>query len=162
WTPLDSAWPAGYSHLERFVAREGHARVPNDHLEDGYRLGQWVADQRNFHRSGRLSEERAARLQALTGWGWETFHAGLEGSFSALANFAAREGHTRVKRGHVEGGRRLGQWVDVQRTFYASGRVAPERAARLEALPRWAWNIKDAEWEEGYDTLLRFLARDGH
>ena len=37
---------------EEFVAREGHARVPQGHREDGYRLGQWVTKQRQAHRDG--------------------------------------------------------------------------------------------------------------
>jgi hypothetical protein len=32
--------------LEGYVAREGDALVPKDHVEDGFALGQWVARRR--------------------------------------------------------------------------------------------------------------------
>jgi hypothetical protein len=57
--------------LTRFVAREGHARVPTRYTEDGYRLGAWMDQQRANKRAGRLSDERAARLEALVGWDWD-------------------------------------------------------------------------------------------
>jgi len=61
----------GFAALRRFVARTGHARVLQDHVEeDGYRLGQWVNVQRLFYGRGKLSRERAERLAALPGWSW--------------------------------------------------------------------------------------------
>jgi hypothetical protein len=43
-----SAWETGFDHLRRFVAREGHGRVPFDHVDDdGYRLGAWCNMQRH-------------------------------------------------------------------------------------------------------------------
>jgi hypothetical protein len=68
----EAAWEDGYSHLERFVAREGHARVPSIRVEeDGYKLGLWVFNQRRFRRREKLSAERTARLEALPGWTWD-------------------------------------------------------------------------------------------
>lgn len=55
----------------RFVAREGRARVPSSHVENGFRLGAWVIEQRSAYREGGLSDERFARLEALPGWGWK-------------------------------------------------------------------------------------------
>ena len=139
WNPLDANWEAGFSHLERFATREGHTRVPASCVEDGYRLGQWVKTQRVTYRAGRLSGERAARLEALPGWNWDPFDTDWENGFSHLEWFATREGHTRVPASCVEGGYRLGQWARVQRRVYRKGQLPGERAARLEALPGWNW-----------------------
>jgi hypothetical protein len=56
--------------LDVFVRREHHARVPTSQLEEGYRLGQWVAVQRTTYAKGKLSEARVRRLEALEGWTW--------------------------------------------------------------------------------------------
>ena len=62
----DYVWNQKYALLKKFVAREGHARVPDGHVEDGVRLGSWVREQR----AGRtnLSAERKVMLEALPGW----------------------------------------------------------------------------------------------
>jgi hypothetical protein len=130
-----------------FVTREGQARVPQSHLEDGYHLGQWVNVQRLFRGAGRLSDERAARLALLPGWDWHSPDTAWEQNYSALERFVAREGHARLPSGHVEDGYRLGQWVVVQRSFRKQGRLPDERGARLAALPGWAWNAKNADWD---------------
>ena len=68
------SWEFWFGLLERFAAQEGHARVPkSDHPQYGSRLGGWVQRQRSAHRRGRLTEERAARLEALPGWTWDPF-----------------------------------------------------------------------------------------
>jgi len=159
---LDAKWQLGYSYLERYVAREGDARVPSSHVdEDGYPLGQWVVVQRSFHGSERLSEERASRLAALAGWVWNANVSVWEEGFSALERFVAREGHARVPVGHVdESGYRLGRWVVKQRSRF--GQLDPSRIARLEAQPGWTWNTRDAAWETGFQILLQFVKREGH
>jgi Helicase associated domain len=75
WRPFDAKWVEGFSVLERFVAREGDARMPRSHVEDGFPLGAWVKEQRSVYREGRLSEERVTRLEALPGWVWKRSRA---------------------------------------------------------------------------------------
>jgi hypothetical protein len=109
------------------------------HLEDGDSLGAWVVAQRAAYREGRLSGERAARLQSLRDWAWNTHDADWEKGFSCFERFATREGQARVPQRHVEDGFRLGQWVGEQRRAYRAGRLSEDRTARLEAAPGWTW-----------------------
>ena len=64
WDPLDAAWEAQFAALQAFHSREGHANVPQDYPENPS-LGRWLTKQRTSKRTGTLSAERSARLEAL-------------------------------------------------------------------------------------------------
>ena len=110
WDAVADRWEEGFQYLSAFVRQEGHARVPDKHHENGFRLGQWVRIQRSVHKQGKLSPERIERLEALPGWTWDPRSDRWEEGFLHLAAFVEREGHARVPRDHGKGGFRLGQW----------------------------------------------------
>jgi superfamily II DNA or RNA helicase len=66
WRPFDSAWERSFAALIEFKNREGHCRVPQDHIEDGINLGRWVGKQRA---KKNISVERRQSLDAL-GFVW--------------------------------------------------------------------------------------------
>ena len=72
WDALAAWWEEGIRFLEIFHQREGHCRVPSLHREGGYRLGQWVSNQRAAQE--KLSHERRQRLDAL-GFVWDVLTA---------------------------------------------------------------------------------------
>ncbi len=162
WTPDKDAWDEGFRHLRNFAEREGHALVPQQHREDGFRLGAWVSTQRALRQSGRLSDQRAGQLNALPGWTWNTVDAAWEEGFAHLRSFAEREGHARVPQQHREDGYKLGAWVANQRAQKRTSRLPDERVWRLDGLPGWTWNTVEAAWEDGFGHLRRFAEREGH
>ncbi|WP_082691823.1 DEAD/DEAH box helicase [Mycobacterium sp. IS-1556] len=70
WTYSRDLWEERFSVLEKFAAREGHARVPQKHIEDGIALGRWVSIQRRNAKHNVITPERRKRLEALPGWAW--------------------------------------------------------------------------------------------
>jgi len=70
WDPFADRFEENFRVLEQFVEREGHARVPDSHVEDGVRLGNWVGTRRSDYRNGKREPEHVARLEALPGWSW--------------------------------------------------------------------------------------------
>ena len=146
WDAVADQWEEGFQYLSAFVRQEGHARVPDKHHENGFRLGQWVRIQRSVHKQGKLSPERIERLEALPGWTWDPRSDRWEEGFLHLAAFVEREGHARVPRDHGEGGFRLGQSGDKPGRFKERGKLASQRETRLEVLPGWLWeNASDRE-----------------
>jgi hypothetical protein len=71
WDRLDQSWAEGFAALSGYTVVHGTASVPQLHIAaDGMRLGNWVSSQRAAWHRGRLSEQRAAALEALPGWTW--------------------------------------------------------------------------------------------
>lgn len=65
--PFNDRWEHGYSHLQTFVEREGHAKVPKRHKEGDFLLGIWVEAQKA--RRPLLSEHRRKKLDEI-GFHW--------------------------------------------------------------------------------------------
>ena len=136
WKPADADFERNYLLLEAYVAREGHAKVPQNWKENDVRLGGWVATLRQGET--RLTQEQLRRLNAI-GFIWKPFEAALNSNISLLEAFVQREGHARVPQSWVENGVRLGTWV-------ANIRSKPERIdektrARLDRLG-FVWNLR--------------------
>jgi superfamily II DNA or RNA helicase len=159
WNAVEDSWMEHLDLLKAFAAREGHARVPVDYIENGLKLGQWTRLRRREHK--KLSPERQALLNAIPGWYW-----GRSGDFiwdqksAVMKKFVDREGHARVPKGHIEDGVKLGAWVAEQRAERCS--LSPERVAQLEALPGWSWTLSQDIWDERYELLGKFADREGH
>ena len=156
WDPLAADWERGFSALLGFKAREGHCRAPLRQVEDGYKLGSWVARQRAV--VDKMSLERKKRLDDI-GFEWNPLTADWDEGFTELLKFKNREGHARVPRAYVEGDLRLGRWVESQRR--ASSTISPERKKRLDGI-EFEWDPLTADWEEGFAALLNFRSREGH
>lgn len=157
WDVNNARWVSGFAALTTFVAREGHSRVPQAHIEGGFRLGLWVTSQRG--QGDDLPPDRRERLEALPGWTWHRVETRWEEAFAALSSYVARVGNARVPSGHVEGAHRLGRWVANQRAL--RDRMPDDRRARLEALPGWVWSEKDARWEEAFAALVAYVESNG-
>jgi superfamily II DNA or RNA helicase len=162
WNVRKEVWDENYALLQKFCTREGHARVPFDHLEDGERLGAWVNNQRTKYVAGRLAAERAAKLESTPGWSWDAREHQWEEGFASLSEFVAQNGHSLVGQTYVQGEIKLGLWVSQQRHMKRIGAIPSDRVARLEALPRWSWNSLSDRWEDGFSNLVKFVDREGH
>jgi hypothetical protein len=159
WNSRAHGWAEKLALLHNFVQREGHARVPYNHVESGFELGHWAADQRK--KSKTMTAERRAQLEALPGWSWDRYpDQEWNQSYGVLKTFAEREGHARVSQRHTESGIRLGVWVTGQRASKET--LTAERRAKLEALPGWTWDPRGDDWDRGYAALKAFADREGH
>lgn len=137
WTVSKDIWDERYELLRKFTNREGHAQVPQAHVEDGVNLGKWVSVQRQ--KRDKLTPERRAKLKAIHGWSWDPQADKWEQAFHALQKYAKEHRTSQVPYSYEIDDFRLGVWVSWQRSEYAKGKLDPSRQRRLERLPGWTW-----------------------
>ncbi len=168
WNPLETDFERGLAALTQFVAREGHARVPQGHAEplngEDYPLGDWVINLRHDRRGGRVSAERVERLDAL-GFDWDPKETDFQRGLAALTQFVDREGHARVPGGHTEplnGDEvKLTSWINSQRSGRRQNRYSSERIAALDALG-FDWDPLETDFQRRLAALTQFVDREGH
>jgi Helicase associated domain/Helicase conserved C-terminal domain len=156
WDPLDAAWEKGFAALTKFKAREGHCNVPTTHVEGTFRLGRWIARQRD--RKDALTADQRQRLDE-SGMVWDGFAGAWEDGFAALTKFKARERHCNVPARYAEGTYELGTWVSNQRK--SRDTMPADRKQKLDEIG-FVWDPLDAAWEKGFAALTKFKAREGH
>jgi superfamily II DNA or RNA helicase/DNA-binding transcriptional regulator YiaG len=160
-------WDASAVHLsgklaalDAFVAKHGHSRVPQRHVEGKVRLGAWINTLRQ-RRAG-LDVGLVSRLEAQPGWVWDPFSADWEEGFAALSAYVTEYGTSNVATAFVDAtGYRVGQWASVQRGEYRKGKLAADRQARLETLAGWVWDLQEQRWEEHFAALCAFAEKFG-
>jgi Helicase associated domain len=97
WDVSSDLWEESFSRLKQFSNREGHCRVLQRYkTKDGYRLGAWVAKQRNTKDT--MDPDHRQRLETLPGWSWDRNLEKWEEGYSHLKMYSDREGHCRVPR----------------------------------------------------------------
>lgn len=138
--PLEGRWEEGLRLLEQYIAREGTADVPKQHVEEGICLWAWLHQQRREARAQKLSEWKQRTLASLgvagLAVGEEARARRFERNMAALHAFKRREGHANVPRSHVEltdgPSVKLGAFVATQRTKAMNRKLDPTTAARLQ------------------------------
>lgn len=140
--------------LREFVEFEKHARVPDDHTEDGLRLGAWCWAIRRRRFLGYLAPALEDEILAATPskfrpaerFQWEKAETQWRIGYFALRQYTAREGaatptgsvHEELPDTSVH----LGMWTARQRFAYNRGELDERHAALLEAMPGWVWKVE--------------------
>jgi superfamily II DNA or RNA helicase len=162
WDPFEDRWGRSYLLLQAYAERVGDSLVPQSYLVDGLNLGQWVSHHRVLYQRGQLSQDRVQLLEAVPGWAWNVNDALWEEGYRRVLAFAKEHGDSRVPVDYIEQDYSLGQWARVQRVSYKDGQLEPQRIARLEALPGWTWDPYTTKWDQGFDALVKYVAREGN
>ena len=133
WDPNNNHWEKYFRQLVMFKQEHGHTNVPQRSGKYA-ELGTWVRNQRAAQRYKRpIMVERARRLDEI-GFVWVLVEPmAWEKMFEALVEFKRIHGHCQVPQQSREY-KRLGKWVNTQRTRNKSGKVLPARKQLLDSI----------------------------
>src|SRR5262245_40542800 len=155
WDPFETDWAEGLRYLTIYKQREGHCRVPDKHMENGFRLGKWVGAQRG--NADTLSAPRRQQLDEL-GFVWDPLETAWAEGRRHLTNYKELECHCRVPLKHIENCFHLVQWVVTRRH---SQTLSAPRPYHLDELG-FVWDPRETDWAEGFRSLTIYKVREGH
>eukprot|EP00750_Incisomonas_marina_P006585 INCI14674.1.p1 GENE.INCI14674.1~~INCI14674.1.p1 ORF type:complete len:706 (-),score=158.07 INCI14674.1:334-2328(-) len=188
---LDPEWEKMYSLLRSYVAEKHNARVPATLDTARFpKLGPWCVAQREAYKhekhraelgedeaptrlGRRISQQEIASLEAV---GFEWGQTAWENKFELLKQWAAEHGTTRVPRGQVVNGVKLGKWVGTQRQAYRSEqlrehgqnppknspRISPVQVTMLNSIGFEWGGLKPHDWDSKFELLTKFVNEHGH
>ena len=109
WSASEAEWDEGFQYLRQFAETRGHVTVPIDYEVDGFKLRDWLAN--NRVKFDKLSPDRQHRLKSLPGWDGYSHTAKWEEGYRRLLNYVAENGTAAVRaliQGRGVSSRRVG------------------------------------------------------
>jgi superfamily II DNA or RNA helicase len=156
------SWDRAVEYLRNYQEREGHSNVPQNHIEQGFKLGLWVANQRNAYRRGTIKTDRKNTLEEQPGWTWDRNDLAFDNVVKALRKYFEREGNYSIPHEHVEDGIAVGRAIRNLRSNYQykRHRLDDQRIAQVEELPNWSWRPSDDRADRAIRALEWFFIQD--
>ena len=144
WTKPD-AWELRFALAKRYFLKNGSLSMPPDYVTDGVWLNKWLNEQKQIYygkRPGKtLSKEQISRLEQI-GMDWKSSaDRAWERRYEAVFEFYTRHGHINIPREYVlADGKKIGNWLILQRRYYRQGQLPEEKIAQLSQLGM-VWNF---------------------
>ena len=157
-----SNWDFMYGLLLRFKDKNGNVRPSAKELLEGHRLGDWVVKQRGSYRSKTLSQDRIEKLNELgPTWSWSPLEDDWNSHYNSLVDHVKKCESSRVSSKGLD--QNLGKWLVDQRTKYRKKQLTSQQIKLLESVSSdWSWDPKEQDWEDKFELLKQFEAREGH
>ncbi len=165
------SWEDRLAEVVASKATHGHCDIPVIYPENP-KLGRFTSNTRSQRRSGKLTADRIAKLEAI-GFVWASdrrvdvqigeakVSAAWKARFDELLAYKQTHSDCDVpaKSGENE---QLGNWVSMQRQLKKRGQLHPERVRLLEESGFiWKAGTTQKSWEGRYAELLQFKAIHG-
>jgi superfamily II DNA or RNA helicase len=159
-------WERNYKALLEFNKEFGHCNVPGKNALPQYKkLGNWVGNQRTIYKSGKMSQDKIVKLEAV-GIDWyfkkNELDENLRKHLENLNVFKQEFGHANVadRKGKYKA---LSTFLQHQKSLYKKGRLDLNTIELLEkAGIEWDLQQKIADrWYEYFELLKNYKEKYG-
>ncbi len=136
-TSNEMLWNRGFAKAEEYYKNHGTIDVPSMYkTSDGFKLGDWISNQREAYRKGTLKSVRKEKLDSM-GMIWIKVDP-WELRYSMAESFYREYGHLRIPANYKIGKVNLSKWVNEQKQVYKGKRVgktlSAEQVSKLEKI----------------------------
>ena len=159
WDKNEADWEKGFSYLQSFEKLNGHAKVESNTTISGFKLGNWVTQQRQSYSN--LDAKKRLRLEKLSGWTWDVLAQQWDQHYEELIEFYRVSCTYAVPVSYLtKSGFRLGSWV--KRQLKTDKTLTSKQLEKLNKLKTfWSDNVQEDEWEQKFQALLRYIEEYG-
>ena len=162
---MEARWEVLCQAAADAAVKEGTLELPRSYtIHSGVPVGKWLELQRQVQagqRPGRLTAERAAKLEKL-GIRWNhRLEAAWEKGFASAQKYRTEHGDLLVPvRYRDKNDFALGEWIVYNRQRYLGGNLTQNRIERLEAIGM-VWSTSNDLWEQNYAAATQYYLEHG-
>ncbi len=165
WDVKENAWQKMYLAACVFYHREGHLRVPAQHVTaEGVVLGGWISAGRQLYQNHSMPAHRVALLTQI-GMVWsiknETLSRWDDYYEQCLAYLQKNGGALVPKKQRAADGTSLGEWFVRQKCAYRANELSPEHKRKMERFAP-AITALEAQWLAWYASAEQFFQKNKH
>lgn len=160
WTgKLDRSFANGMVHAQEYFRANGDLNVTRSCCSpDGFRLGEWVANQRERYRRGSMPEQHKKKMESV-GMVWERPDS-WNTKYAMLESYYKTHGNISIPSTYEENGVWLGRCLSEQRQIYHGKRegkhLTENQINQLDSLGMlWIPN-NDTKWLEMFQSLVDY------
>jgi superfamily II DNA or RNA helicase len=162
---LEEKFGKGIQETIKYKNISGTSHAPYEYITpEGFRLGQWQTDIRQFYKKGNLASERIKKLEEI-GFKWyryeELLNESFEHGFRETLRYKNQYGNPNAPSGTytTPEGFKLGVWQNDLRRSYKKGTLVAERINRLNEIG-FKWDLKketiEKAFERGFQETLSY------
>ena len=133
WAPPNGNIELGFELLTAFKKREGHVMVPDNWIEDGFALGEWLTNRRMFKKRGTILPEQERELERL-GVVWSVNDFKWDRGVAAVRDFLKDHRLVEVVRGVHHNGVNIGSWRNNTMHSFRRGKLSEKQIRDLVSL----------------------------
>ena len=156
WHQFKNKWDLGYDYALQYYEEYGNIDVPLEYENfDGFRLGAWIASQRNKYRNSKLKPNQIKRLEDLH-IKWNPTKDSWSDAFSYAEDYYKKHGDLLVSAKYVSPtGFRLGAWLSSQRVKRKKGLLTDEQVRLLDSY-NMCWDKISDNWLTTYEIAKEY------
>ncbi len=163
WDKRNEQFQRGLKAASDYVDRNGNLNVsPNYSTEDGFKLGQWLNNQRTRRKRNNISQKAEKELSQLDPLGMRWSHKAdylWEEHYQQAKHYFETNHHLNPTYNFCDNGFYLGRWIMHQREYYIAGKLNSDQVNRLERIGM-EW-ISPNSWESYYQIAKRYYQKYG-
>ena len=156
-------WENGFEHAKAYFVQNGNLDVPTMFVcEDGFKLGEWIANQRD--KSGtKVIEERRKKLDSIS-MIWKKADP-WEVRFALAKKYFEEHGNLDMPAVYNADGMCISKWLNEQKHIYYGRRkgksLTDEQIKRLESIGMQWRDRKEIIWLSRYELLKKYVDEYG-
>ena len=165
WEMLEEQFEKGFQETLLYKEKTGNPNVQQRYKTDeGFHLGSWQNNQKNFYKKGKLSPDRIERLEKI-GFTWEILEEQFEKGFQETLLYKEITGNPNTQKTYKTAeGFHLGTWQQTQRNNHKKEILSSERIKRLSEIG-FKWVIQEEQFEKqfekGFQETLLYKEKTG-